>query len=1267
MSSVNLNANQHEDVKANVHDTHDTQYLLVLSGDVELNPGPENFSCKQIGIKLLTQNCRGLQDPKKVRYLLKNKNNEFKEGTVVLALQETHLMCDKFIKWSGNYVISSSASPHSAGCITYFNDFVKVVEVKHIDDEGHGHIVAVEGLEAQITIIANIYSPVRSLPREQEVFYNSLISLIDEMESKYVMREPSLIIMGDFNLPLESDLSLHNHNPAEVTRARTLRESLLSRGLTDCWNISDDRYTFRTGGTRLNRILYRLNKPYRDKLETIWTFTTSDHCLLKLTLYLDKEKCQKARITSLPTYLLDIKEAVNLINIKMFELAENCMDHWDSNVKLEYLKMSLRTSVGEVNKTYTKKQRDELEMIQRDIISRMERRKFLPLYAQDSNNTQLDLLFESRNIILEERSKKLAEKAKTKWFYEGEKANKYFLNLLKKRRSNVEIEKLCTDRGVITEENMINDEITNFYKNLYEDGGPSTPVTDIAYFEHIVKVTDSDATKVLAPLTKEELHLVLQTCDDSAPGPDGIPYSYYKQYWSYFGDVLVKVWNDSLESGILPDSHKKSILRLLPKVDKDLTKLTNWRPITLSNCDHKLITKCLARRLTLAVRKCLHPSQTAYLPGQQIQDNLRIIDIVNKNAPESLIVSLDARKAFDSVSHDYIRKVLGEFGLANFVPIFNLLYDCQKVNIAINGNLLEGYEIKNGVKQGDSLSCILFIMCMDPLIRNIENNDNIKRLEIDNIPIPKVIAYADDVSCIVDNSNESLQLIFTEYERLSVASGLILNANKTEILSLREQNYSINYKGEVHHLRGRSKVKINGVIFDKDEVTMQEDNFNYLMDRINKMLVGWSTRGLSLLGKILINKTYGLSQVVYVLSVVSLSIRQYRTINMAFNNFLWGRGLNSENSRSRISKERLNTPIEYSGFGMIPYEQVLEGIACRQLAKLYDNDFMHPLKLLTLKNNVHFAMGKSLTNIADEIATKAHNLITAHFVKQISKMSNLQITQDQILINLVGEIDIANMIKHRWKDSIETTRLVHFHGCKNIRDIISGGRITVQLSKKVLKAKFFRLVKAFWNVDAHCQEIFDEKIRLCNGKYKQLHQVSSKEFRELLQGDRRLTHPKIDLNMDLSDANDIYVVKSYLGTIKRLTNTRHKNTLLRIWNRDCLSRTRLLYMNLSETNLCPNCGMLDTPIHVLAECYRAQQVWQKLIVGVPKNPSIELIDYALGISDSATILAIKAETLKMLMHLRDLEANAILMRVKNYFLTIQGLNTKVKEIFERIT
>jgi hypothetical protein len=74
--------------------------------------------------------------------------------------------------------------------------------------------------------------------------------------------------------------------------------------------------------------------------------------------------------------------------------------------------MSLRTAVGEVLKTINKKVKDESEDIQGEIIRRTCFKRTLPLSAYEENKEALDLLFDKRNLILEKRSKRLAEKVK---------------------------------------------------------------------------------------------------------------------------------------------------------------------------------------------------------------------------------------------------------------------------------------------------------------------------------------------------------------------------------------------------------------------------------------------------------------------------------------------------------------------------------------------------------------------------------------------------------------------------------------------------------------------------------------------------------------------------------------------------------------------------------------------------------------------------------------------------------------------------------------
>jgi hypothetical protein len=114
---------------------------------------------------------------------------------------------------------------------------------------------------------------------------------------------------------------------------------------------------------------------------------------------------------------------------------------------------------------------------------------------------------------------------------------------------------------------------------------------------------------------------------------------------------------------------------------------------------------------------------------------------------------------------------------------------------------------------------------------------------------------------------------------LSEASGLVLNADKTEILDERGQQYKVNYLGQQYFINGKIEVKINGVYFNKSIIDMRERNYIHLHDKISKYLTSWKNRQLSLLGKILIYKTFGLSQVTCVLTVIKQDNKQYKLLN----------------------------------------------------------------------------------------------------------------------------------------------------------------------------------------------------------------------------------------------------------------------------------------------------------------------------------------------------------------------------------------------------
>jgi hypothetical protein len=182
-------------------------------------------------------------------------------------------------------------------------------------------------------------------------------------------------------------------------------------------------------------------------------------------------------------------------------------------------------------------------------------------------------------------------------------------------------------------------------------------------------------------------------------------------------------------------------------------------------------------------------------------DNLRAIKELARNgiseSGKNLLISLDAKKAFDSVSHSYIKLALSKYGFGEgFIGVFDTLYHKLKAKILINGWQSAVIEILKGVKQGDALSCILFIICMDPLIRNINSNDIIKKIKHSKLPDEthtNAFGHADDISNLCNDDPVSIQEIFTEYEKLSKLSNLTLNADKTEIVQfLNNKNTNTN-------------------------------------------------------------------------------------------------------------------------------------------------------------------------------------------------------------------------------------------------------------------------------------------------------------------------------------------------------------------------------------------------------------------------------------------------------------------------------------------
>ncbi len=124
-------------------------------------------------------------------------------------------------------------------------------------------------------------------------------------------------------------------------------------------------------------------------------------------------------------------------------------------------------------------------------------------------------------------------------------------------------------------------------------------------------------------ITLDELQAALKlSARGKKPGSDGLPYEFFSQFWEVLGPELLAVLQDAFQAqhGLcLPTSMTQGVITLLykGKGSKD-----SYRPITLLNSEYKLLAKALATRFGPALQHVLDPTQTAFVPGRWIGDNV---------------------------------------------------------------------------------------------------------------------------------------------------------------------------------------------------------------------------------------------------------------------------------------------------------------------------------------------------------------------------------------------------------------------------------------------------------------------------------------------------------------------------------------------------------------------------------------------------------------------------------------------------------------------
>ncbi|KAL0355187.1 UNVERIFIED_CONTAM: hypothetical protein Sradi_3965600 [Sesamum radiatum] len=219
--------------------------------------------------------------------------------------------------------------------------------------------------------------------------------------------------------------------------------------------------------------------------------------------------------------------------------------------------------------------------------------------------------------------------------------------------------------------------------------------------------------------------------------------------------------------------------------------MSQFRSISLCNVIYKLVSKILANWIKPLLDSLISNSQSAFVPGRLITDNVIIAYEVNhclshkisgQNGYASL--KLDISKAYDRVEWNFLESVLLRIGFnPKFVALIMMCVTSVSFSFLLNGDQFGFLYPERGIRQVDPLSPYLFLFCAEALshlIRQAEAQGEIQGVSV-SLRAPRIshLLFADDTMIFCQTSSEALLAIKEILHKYELASGLKINLSKS--------------------------------------------------------------------------------------------------------------------------------------------------------------------------------------------------------------------------------------------------------------------------------------------------------------------------------------------------------------------------------------------------------------------------------------------------------------------------------------------------------
>uniref|UniRef100_A0A803PTQ2 Reverse transcriptase domain-containing protein n=1 Tax=Cannabis sativa TaxID=3483 RepID=A0A803PTQ2_CANSA len=517
----------------------------------------------------------------------------------------------------------------------------------------------------------------------------------------------------------------------------------------------------------------------------------------------------------------------------------------------------------------------------------------------------------------------LKQRSKVNWIKKGDTNTSYFHACLKKRRAENRIVSFTNDQGLQVDN--FAEVVEHFMSHFRSFMGCKSRVgrkIDLGCMTQGAVLSLDQHLEIMKPFTPKEIKKALFSIPDSkSPGPDGYGSGFFKALWPHIGAEICKAIADFFETGAIPKEMHRTMISPIPKIENP-SRAVDYRPIACCTTLYKCISKLMCTRLAKVLPSIINQNQWAFVQGRSIAHNVMILqDLLKnykrKNTSPRCALKIDISKAYDTVDWDFLEDLLNAFKLPRkFVDMVMICVRNTSYTLLMNGRMQGSFNGAKGLRQGDPISPLLFVLIMEYLTRLLQAATQNTKFRYHpmckNLKLVS-LCFADDLIILSKGTRHSLHVVKTVLDEFSNTTGLAINSQKSHIyfggVKDREKD---DITADLTIIEGTFPLKYLGVPLRPTKWKIEDCGI--VISKIKQSLHTWASRHLSHAGRAQLIHSVLLGLRNYWMSIFVLPQSVTKEVERLCRGFLWG----TKDERLKIhmtSWEKVCLPKAYGGLG----------------------------------------------------------------------------------------------------------------------------------------------------------------------------------------------------------------------------------------------------------------------------------------------------------------------------------------------------------------